>query len=76
MSENETRAAFIAAAVVLLVMPMVFVMGLASLMLMMRAAGVVEMGRSMLVISVVWGVVVMAGALLLTMRLIRRSARS
>ncbi len=76
MSESENRVAFLTAAVVLLVMPLVFAMGLASMMLMLRVAGLFEMGRLMVVVSVVWGLVVMAVALLIARRLIRRSARA
>jgi hypothetical protein len=75
MSEAENRAAFLFAAVVLLVMPIVFGLGLASLMLVMRAAGLFEMGRLMVAISLVWGLVVMTVVLLVARRVIGRSAR-
>ena len=76
MSESENRVAFITAAVVLLVMPLVFAMGLASMMLILRAAGLYQMGRLMVVVSFVWGLVVMAVALLIARRLIRRERRT
>jgi hypothetical protein len=75
MSEAENRVAFITAAFVLLVMPIVFVLGLASMMLVLRAAGLFQMGRMMVVVSVVWGLVVMAVVLLIARRVSRRSAR-
>jgi hypothetical protein len=76
MSESENRVAFITAAVVLLVMPIIFAMGLASLMLILRLTGLFQMGRLMVVVWVVWGLVVMAIALLIARRLVRRSARA
>jgi hypothetical protein len=75
MSEADTRAAFIAAALVLLVMPMLFVVGLAGLMLIMRATGMEQAASVMLAVSVAWGVLVIIGVLLVAMRVIRRSAR-
>ena len=75
MPESENRAAFLFAAVVLLVMPIVFVLGLASLMLVMRAAGLFEMGRLMVAISLVWGLFVTTVVLLVARRVIGRSAR-
>ena len=74
MSDQETRVAFITAAVVLLVMPLIFVLGLGSLMLAMRASGLEGSGRTMLAFASVWGVIVSVGALLMARRLIRRSA--
>lgn len=76
MAETETRAAFITAALVLLVMPMVFVVGLASLLLIMRATGMEEAGSLMVAVSVVWAIIVIVGVLMVTRRMIRRSARS
>jgi hypothetical protein len=76
MSEQETRVAFITAAVVLLVMPLFFVLGLASLMLAMRASGLEGSGRTMLALAIVWGAMVIVGALMMARRLIRRSART
>jgi hypothetical protein len=75
MSESENRVAFLTAAVVLLVMPIVYVVGLASMMLVVRAAGLYEMSRLMVASAVVWGLVVMAIALFIARRVIRRSAR-
>jgi hypothetical protein len=75
MPETENRVAFLTAAVVLLVMPFVFVVGLASMMLVMRAAGLYEMGQLMVAVSLMWGLVVMAVALVIARHLIRRSAR-
>jgi hypothetical protein len=76
MSEPDSRAAFITAALVLLVMPMIFVAGLAGLMLMMRATGNEEAGRLMLAVSAVWAILVIAGVLMVARRTIRRSTRS
>jgi hypothetical protein len=56
-------------------MPIVFVLGLASLMLVMRAAGLFEMGRLMVALSLVWGLFVTTVVLLVARRVIGRSAR-
>ena len=74
MSERETRAAFMIAALVLLVMPMVYVIGLAAAMLILQITPWREMSEVMFGFAIVWGVVVMAGVLIAARRLNRRSA--
>jgi len=74
MSERETRAAFMIAALVLLVMPMVYVIGLAAAMLILQITPWREMSEVMFGFAIVWGVVVMAGVLIAARRLDRRSA--
>jgi threonine/homoserine/homoserine lactone efflux protein len=75
MSEAETRAAFITAALVLLVMPMVYVVGLSVLMLIVSATSWAEASGLMFALALMWGVVVIVGILMAARRLIRRSAR-
>jgi hypothetical protein len=75
MSESETRAAFITAALVLLVMPMVYVIGLASAMLILQTTPWRDMSNVMFGFAIVWGLVVLAGVLLAARRLNRPSAR-
>ena len=75
MSESETRAAFLTAALVLLVMPIVYVIGLASAMLLWQITPWGEMRGVMFGFAIVWGVVVMAGVLVAARRLNRPSAR-
>ena len=74
-SESETRAAFITAALVLLVMPLVYVIGLASAMLILQLTPWGEDREVMFGYAIVWGIVVMAGVLIAAKRLNRRSAR-
>jgi hypothetical protein len=76
MSETENRVAFVTAAVVLLVMPLIFAAGMASLMLLMRATGMDGSGGIMLAFAVGWGLIVIVGALIVARRLSRRSARA
>jgi hypothetical protein len=75
MSESETRAAFITAALVLLVMPLVYVIGLAIAMLILQLTPWRDRSDVMFGLAIVWGVVVMAGVLVAARRLNRRSAR-
>lgn len=75
MSESETRAAFITAALVLLVMPLVYVIGLAISMLLLQLTPWRDMREVMFGFAIVWGLVVMAGVLVAARRLNRRSAR-
>jgi len=75
MSDTDARAAFMTAALVLLVMPIIFVVGLASLMLVVRITGMDEPNRLMLAVAIAWGVLVIAGVLMVARRLNRRSAR-
>jgi hypothetical protein len=74
-SETETRAAFITAALVLLVMPLVYVIGLALAMLILQITPWGEMKEVVFGLAIVWGVVVMVGVLIAARRLNRRSAR-
>jgi hypothetical protein len=75
MADTDARVAFITAALVLLVMPMIFAVGLVSLLLIMRVAGMEEAPSLMLAASVVWGIIVIVGVLMVARRMIRRSAR-
>ena len=75
MSESETRAAFITAALVLLVMPLVYVIGLAISMLLLQLTPWGDRREVMFGFAIVWGVVVMAGVLIAARRL-NRSARA
>ena len=74
-SETETRAAFITAALVLLVMPLVYVIGLALAMLILQITPWGDTKEVMFGLAIVWAVVVMAGVLIAARRLHRRSAR-
>jgi hypothetical protein len=76
MDDTETRAAFLIAALVLLVMPLVYVVGLASIVLFLRMADVDIAGRIMIIASAVWGVLLLVAVLIVTRRLIRRSAQA
>jgi len=75
MAESETRAAFIIAALVLLVMPIVYMMGLAAAMLMTQLTPLRDARGFMLGIAIVWGLVVLAAILIVAKRL-SRSART
>jgi hypothetical protein len=78
MAESETRAAFIMAALVLLVMPIVYVLGLAGAMLIVQLTSLTswrEASSVMFVFAVVWGLVVLAGILIAARLIHRRSAR-
>lgn len=75
MSESETRAAFLTAALVLLVMPIVYVIGLASAMLILQTTPWRDMSVVMFGFAIVWGIVVLAGVLITARRLNRPSAR-
>ena len=75
MSESETRAAFLTAAIVLLVMPIVYMIGLASAMLILQFTPWREMSAVMFGFAIVWGIVVLAGVLLAARRLHRPAAR-
>lgn len=74
MSESDTRAAFMTAAVVLLVMPIVFVIGLAAALLILQITPWRDMSEVMFGLAIVWGIVVMAGVLVAARRITRRSA--
>jgi hypothetical protein len=75
MSDTDPRAAFVIAGVVLLVMPFIYMMGLAGAMLMAQFAPVDNARGFMLAFAVVWGLVVVAAVLLVARRL-SRSART
>ena len=78
MPETKPEVAFIAAVLVLLVMPVLFVVGVAGLVLITHAAPWAGMGgdanRLLLTLSVVWGLLVMSGVLIAVRRLVRRAA--
>lgn len=76
MSEAETRAAFMTAALVLLVMPIVYAIGLAGAMLILQFTPWREASGLMLAFAIVWGVVVTGGVLIAARRINRRSARA
>jgi hypothetical protein len=75
MAESETRATFIIAGLVLLVMPIVYMMGLAAAMLMAQLTPLADSRGFILAVAVVWGIVVLAGILVVAKRL-SRSART
>jgi len=75
MAESETRAAFIMAALVLLVMPIVYVLGLAGAVLIVQLTSWREASDVLFVFAVVWGLVVLAGILIAARQIHRRSAR-
>lgn len=75
MAESETRATFIIAGLVLLVMPIVYMMGLAAAMLMAQFTPMADARGFLLGVAVVWGLVVLAGILVVAKRL-SRSART
>lgn len=74
MEETEARAAFITAALVLLVMPLVYIMGLAVLFLAVSVSPWSETRLVMVIAAVVWGLIVIVSMLVVARRLIRRSA--
>jgi hypothetical protein len=84
LPDSDKSVAFIAAAIVLLVMPVVFLIGLAALALAARltlgsrAADLIrgDAGPLVLGVIVVWGLIVMAAVLVFVSRLIRRSTRA
>jgi hypothetical protein len=81
MPTPKPQVAFIAAALVLLVMPLFVMFGLSALgfatRIMPRIDGVMdsEAGGVVLVVFIVWVLIVVAVVLALVSRLIRRSAR-
>jgi len=74
MDETEARAAFITAALVLLVMPLVYILGLAVLFLAVSVSPWSETRLVMVIAAVVWGLIVIVSMLVVARRLIRRSA--
>jgi hypothetical protein len=75
MADTEPRAAFIIAGVVLLVMPFVYMIGLAAAMLMTQFTPLRDARGFLFSFAVVWGLIVLAGILLVAKRL-SRSART
>lgn len=75
MSETEARDAFITAACVLLVMPLLYVVGLASLYFVVSVSPWSETRGLMVLFAVVWAVIVIVSVLMMSRRLIRRLAR-
>jgi len=67
-----------AAVLVLLVMPVIFVVGVVGLVLITHAAPWAGLGgdanRQLLTLSIVWGLLVMSGVLIAVRRLVRRAA--
>jgi hypothetical protein len=74
MSESETRDAFITAAFVLLVMPLLYVAGLAAIYFVMSYSPWSETRGLVVTAAVAWGVIVIVTVLMLAKRLIRRLA--
>jgi hypothetical protein len=70
---TDARTAFIIAALVLLVMPIVYMLGLAAAMLAMQFTPLRDASGFMLAFAIVWGLVVMM-AILLAARRLSRSA--
>jgi hypothetical protein len=75
MADTDARTAFIIAALVLLVMPIVYMLGLAAAMLAVQFTPLRDSSGFMLAVAVVWGLVVMV-AILLAARRLSRSARA
>ena len=73
MSDTDTRATFITAALVLLVMPIVYAIGLASTMLVLRLTPWRDARGVMLAFAVIWGLIVLTGVLIVARRLNRHS---
>jgi hypothetical protein len=75
MADTDARTTFIIAALVLLVMPIVYMLGLAAAMLAMQFTPLRDASTFMLAFAIVWGIVVMI-AILLAARRLSRSARA
>jgi hypothetical protein len=75
MADTDARTTFIIAALVLLVMPIVYMLGLAAAMLAMQFTPLRDASAFMLAFAIVWGIVVMI-AILLAARRLSRSARA
>lgn len=71
MADTDPRAAFIIAALVLLPMPIVYMLGLAAAMLLMQFTPLRDASGFMLAFAVLWGLVVLIGILLVARRLSR-----
>jgi hypothetical protein len=75
MDDTDARAAFITAALVLLVMPRMYIMGLAALFLVVSVSPWSFTRGLMVIVAVVWGLIVIVSLLMVARRLTRRSAR-
>lgn len=71
VADTDARTAFIIAALVLLVMPIVYMLGLAAAMLAMQFTPLRDASGFMLAFAIVWGLVVMIAILLAARRLSR-----
>jgi hypothetical protein len=75
MDDTDARAAFITAALVLLVMPLMYIMGLAALFFVVSVSPWSFTRGLMVIVAVVWGLIVIVSLLMVARRLTRRSAR-
>jgi hypothetical protein len=73
VADTDARTAFIIAALVLMVMPIVYMLGLAAAMLAMQFTPLRDASGFMLAFAIVWGLVVLV-AILVAARRISRSA--
>ena len=74
MDETDARTAFITAALVLLVMPLMYIMGLAALFLVVSVSPWSITRGLMVIVAVVWGLIVIVSMLMVARRVTRRSA--
>ena len=63
------------AALLLIAMPVVFVLGLASLVVLLVVMGIDPAGRVMIIGGVIWSVVVLIALLVVAKRMTRQSAQ-
>ena len=75
MADTERRTEFMIAALLLIVMPVVFILGLASLVVLLVVMGIDPAGRVMIIGGVIWSVVVLIALLVVAKRMTRRSAQ-
>ena len=75
MADTETRAEFMIAALVLIVMPVVFLLGLGSLIVFLLLLGIDPAGRVMIVGAAIWGLLVLIVLLVVAKRMTRRPAQ-
>ena len=73
MADTERRTEFMIAALLLIVMPVVFVLGLASLVVLLVVMGIAPAGPVMIIGGVIWSVVVLIALLVVAKRMTRRS---
>lgn len=76
MADTEARTEFMIAALLLIVMPVVFLLGLGSLVVLMFVLGIDPAGRVMITGAAIWGVVVTIALLVVARRMTRRPAQS